>query len=113
MSLKGALVAREHPVLDRLASGLNVAKEGVEELLWPTRCVLCDVPGTLLCSMLVRIAVRPTGSLPVSIAIPSWLHIASLRLISAHARTVIRDYRAKEAFRHGVVNMLPKLRERV
>lgn len=49
MSLKGALVAREHPVLDRLASGLNVAKEGVEELLWPTRCVLCDVPGTLLC----------------------------------------------------------------
>ena len=63
--------------------------------------------------MLVRIAVRPTGSLPVSIAIPSWLHIASLRLISAHARTVIRDYRAKEAFRHGVVNMLPKLRERV
>lgn len=49
MSLKGALVAREHPVLDRLASGLNVAKEGLEELLWPTRCVLCDVPGTLLC----------------------------------------------------------------
>lgn len=30
-------------------SGLNVAKEGAEELLWPTRCVLCDVPGTLLC----------------------------------------------------------------
>ena len=49
MSLKGVLVAREHPVLDRLASGLNVAKEGLEELLWPTRCVLCDVPGTLLC----------------------------------------------------------------
>ena len=64
-------------------------------------------------SMLVRIEDRPTGSLPVSIATPSWLHIASLRLISAHARTVIRDYRAKEAFRHGVVNMLPKLRERV
>lgn len=49
MSLKGALVARERPALARLASGLNVAKEGVEELLWPTRCVLCDTPGTLLC----------------------------------------------------------------
>ena len=49
MSLKGALVAREHPLLDRLASHLNIVKEGVEELLWPTRCVLCDVPGTLLC----------------------------------------------------------------
>ena len=49
MSLKGALVAREHPVLDRLASRLDVAKQGAEELLWPTRCVLCDVPGTLLC----------------------------------------------------------------
>ena len=49
MSLKGVLVAREHLVLDRLVSGLKVAKEGVEELLWPTRCVLCDVPGTLLC----------------------------------------------------------------
>lgn len=111
MSLKGVLVAREHPVLDRLASGLNVAKEGLEELLWPTRCVLCDVPGTLLCedcrleipismrSMLVRIAVRPTGSLLASIATPLWLHIASLRLISAQACTETRDYRAKEAFR--------------
>lgn len=49
MSFKGALVARERPLLDRLASHLNIAKEGVEELLWPTRCVLCDVPGTLLC----------------------------------------------------------------
>ena len=49
MSLKGALVAREHPLLDRLASRLDIAKQGAEELLWPTRCVLCDVPGTLLC----------------------------------------------------------------
>ena len=49
MSLKGTLVAREHPVLDRLVSRLDIAKQGAEELLWPTRCVLCDVPGTLLC----------------------------------------------------------------
>lgn len=49
MSLKGALVAREHPLLDRLASRLDIAKQGAEELFWPTRCVLCDVPGTLLC----------------------------------------------------------------
>lgn len=111
MSLKGVLVAREHPVLDRLASGLNVAKEGLEELLWPTRCVLCDVPGTLLCED-CRLEIpyidalhacpycgRPTGSLLASIATPLWLHIASLRLISAQACTETRDYRAKEAFR--------------
>ncbi|WP_251197347.1 ComF family protein [Anaerotardibacter muris] len=36
-------------ILSRLASGLQIAGEGVAELLWPTRCVLCDVPGTLLC----------------------------------------------------------------
>lgn len=34
----------------RLASGLRTVGEGVAELLWPTRCVLCDVPGTLLCN---------------------------------------------------------------
>lgn len=33
----------------RLSSGLRAVGEGVAELLWPTRCVLCDVPGTLLC----------------------------------------------------------------
>ena len=49
MGLRGALVARERPVTTRMASCLHTAKEGVEELLWPTRCVLCDVPGTLLC----------------------------------------------------------------
>lgn len=91
MSLKGALVAREHPLLDRLASRLDIAKQGAEELLWPTRCVLCDVPGTLLCeecpprdplismrSMLARIAARRTESSPASIATPSWSRIAQL-----------------------------------
>lgn len=49
MVLRGSLVAREHPILVGITSGLHIAKEGIEELLWPTRCVLCDVPGTLLC----------------------------------------------------------------
>lgn len=49
MALRGSLVARERPILAGITSGLHIAKEGIEELLWPTRCVLCDVPGTLLC----------------------------------------------------------------
>ena len=49
MGLKDSLVARERPAFKEIASGLRVLKEGVSELLWPTRCVLCDVPGTLLC----------------------------------------------------------------
>ena len=36
-------------LLARLSSGLHTVSEGVAELIWPTRCVLCDVPGTLLC----------------------------------------------------------------
>ena len=29
---------------------LDVARQAVEELLWPTRCVVCDQPGELLCA---------------------------------------------------------------
>lgn len=49
MGLSGPVAARERSVVSRVASGLRVMGEGVAELLWPTRCVLCDVPGTLLC----------------------------------------------------------------
>ena len=44
---------RSRRTLSRLTTsfreGLQIAGEGIAELLWPTRCVLCDVPGTLLC----------------------------------------------------------------
>ncbi len=40
--------------------------EGMREVLWPTRCVVCDLPGTLLCdrceAMLPRI--DPSGACP-------------------------------------------------
>lgn len=49
MGLKGSLIARERPLHSGITSGLQALGEGVAELLWPTRCVLCDVPGTLLC----------------------------------------------------------------
>lgn len=49
MGLRGSVAARERPVLAGITSGLHILGEGVAELLWPTRCVLCDVPGTLLC----------------------------------------------------------------
>ena len=49
MGLKRSKAASERSTLSYLASGLEKMGEGVAELLWPTRCVLCDVPGTLLC----------------------------------------------------------------
>lgn len=49
MGLKGSLVASERSMLQGITSCLRTVGEGVSELLWPTRCVLCDVPGTLLC----------------------------------------------------------------
>lgn len=49
MGLGGSLVVSERPMLQGITSCLRMAREGVSELLWPTRCVLCDVPGTLLC----------------------------------------------------------------
>lgn len=126
MSLKGALVAREHPVLDRLASGLNVAKGGVEELLWPTRCVLCDVPGTLLCED-CRLEIPYIDSLHacpycgqaygklVCIDCNSFM-VAHRQLAPDQRSSMHGDQglpREGGALRQGVVNMLPKLRERV
>jgi ComF family protein len=49
MAFDGAQMAFKRLFLSRLASGLHIAADGVSELLWPTRCVLCDAPGTLLC----------------------------------------------------------------
>lgn len=49
MALRGSLVVFERPMLQGITWCLRTAGEGVSELLWPTRCVLCDVPGTLLC----------------------------------------------------------------
>ena len=45
-----------------LQSAVNAAKEGLLETLWPTRCIGCDTPGSLLCdkcaSLLPRIDQR-------------------------------------------------------
>lgn len=49
MSPTRHFIARKHLIRDEITSGLRIVGEGVAELLWPTRCVLCDVPGTLLC----------------------------------------------------------------
>lgn len=49
MALGGSLIVFERPMLQGITSCLRTVGEGVSELLWPTRCVLCDVPGTLLC----------------------------------------------------------------
>lgn len=49
MGLRRSLVASERSLLAGMTSGLRAVGEGVSELFWPTRCVLCDVPGTLLC----------------------------------------------------------------
>lgn len=49
MAQGGSLAVFEHPILQGITSCLRMAGEGVSELLWPTRCVLCDVPGKLLC----------------------------------------------------------------
>lgn len=49
MGLRGSLAACERPMFARMDSCLRTLGEGVAELLWPTRCVICDVPGALLC----------------------------------------------------------------
>lgn len=33
----------------RFSRSIELIKESLLETLWPTRCVICDVPGTLLC----------------------------------------------------------------
>ena len=38
---------------DRTNILLNVAKDVALETIWPTRCVICDKPGTLLCGSCV------------------------------------------------------------
>lgn len=37
------------PLSERLISGARLLGQGMVELAWPTRCVCCDLPGTLLC----------------------------------------------------------------
>lgn len=37
------------PLLQTALTYLDSTKEALSEVLWPTRCVLCDLPGTLLC----------------------------------------------------------------
>lgn len=49
LPLQGSDIPRELRLTSKVMSGLHLVGEGVAELLWPTRCVLCDVPGTLLC----------------------------------------------------------------
>lgn len=36
-------------MLERLRSAARMAASGASELMWPTRCVWCDMPGELLC----------------------------------------------------------------
>lgn len=49
MIAQGAVTAYKTPMVSNLTTSLKMVGEGVAELLWPTRCVLCDVPGILLC----------------------------------------------------------------
>lgn len=39
---------------DKLRRFLNFAGEVVAETLWPTRCALCDMPGSVLCEQCAR-----------------------------------------------------------
>lgn len=38
-----------HPIEKELRASLHSIRDAIEETLWPTRCVVCDTPGTLLC----------------------------------------------------------------
>ncbi len=35
--------------LGRLSTGASLLASGAAELLWPTRCVSCEMPGELVC----------------------------------------------------------------
>lgn len=42
-------MSHSHLLEKELLSSLRCIRDALEETLWPTRCVICDTPGTLLC----------------------------------------------------------------